>query len=259
MKYEIFGDIKSDCIILALPPLGERKEFYIPLATNLNRFKWILCDLPGHNNNTNYTSINEYVDALERLIVQLGINKIHLVGSSIGAIIIQLFYRKYKKNVKSLFLLDGGYYFLGDRNLAVEKMKLEKIRDYNDIIEAVHKFTYSIDELRNNNYKQFEDYFIQNYIKVNDYYKHHCDVQTYNMLSEEVIKTNYCLRESIEEPIYLILAENNIDDYKRKKIKDFCLIHPTATVKVIENGHHYLSLVNTKQIKECLEKYLRYK
>ena len=47
--YDIYGDITSKKVIVAIPALGERKEMYKFLADQLNMYKWIVFDLPGYN------------------------------------------------------------------------------------------------------------------------------------------------------------------------------------------------------------------
>ncbi|WP_102275529.1 alpha/beta fold hydrolase [Cytobacillus massiliigabonensis] len=257
MNYKIFGHTKSAVTILAIPALGERKEFYIPLAKQLNDFRWIVCDLPGHNNyETKDMTINSYVNNLKDLLDSLDVTKVHLVGTSIGATIIQAFYQKYNKVVKSLFLLDGGYYFLGERQGTQEEMTPQKIEKYEDIRDAVHDFTYSIEGLRKQNYEQFEHYFLENYIEDSGYYKHHCDVDSYNALSKEVDSINYCLKEQPDIPLILLLAENNLDEFSKKKVKEFQARYPLAKVQIINNGHHYLPLTHTAEIKEFIQLYI---
>ena len=96
MKYTIYGNKQSDTIIMAIPALGERAEFYDALANRLNHIKWIVCDLPEHNGyDTKDISIDSYIKNVKHLVDSLEITKVHLVGASIGATIVQAFYQKY--------------------------------------------------------------------------------------------------------------------------------------------------------------------
>lgn len=254
MIYEIYGVRKSDVTILAIPALGERKEFYLPLAKQLKDYRWIVCELPGHNGyQTKDISINCYLDNLKELLDTLEAEKVHLVGTSIGATIIQAFYQKYSDVVHSLFLLDGGYYFLGERQGTEEKMTLQKIENFEEIKEAVHEFIYSIEGLKQ------QRYFLENYIKAAGYYRHHCDIDSYNALSREVDSIDYCLKKQPDIPLTLLLAENNLDEHATEKIKELQARHPLAKVQLIQNGHHYLPLTHTEEIKNhlkiCIEQY----
>lgn len=42
MIYEIYGDRKNDATLLAIPALGERKEFYLPLTQTVEIKKYML-------------------------------------------------------------------------------------------------------------------------------------------------------------------------------------------------------------------------
>ena len=94
MKYTLYGNKQSDTTIIAIPALGERAEFYYPLANGLNHVRWIVCDLPGHNGyDTKDILIDSYIKNVKHVVDSLEITKVHLVGASIGATIIQAFYQ----------------------------------------------------------------------------------------------------------------------------------------------------------------------
>lgn len=248
MKYELYGDQQSNITILAIPALGERTEFYRPLAKQLNEFRWIVCELPGHNGyDTKDSSIISYIHKLKHLLDSLTVTKVHLVGASIGATIIQAFYQQYVEVVQSLFLIDGGY----------EEMILQTIENFEEIKAAVHEFTYGIEGLTPKNYEHFEQYFLGNYILDKGYYRHHCDVASYNALSQEVETINYCLTKQPTIPVNLLLAENSIDEYKGKKIVEYQQRHPLANVQIIRNGHHYLPLTHTEEVTSFLQKFIK--
>lgn len=41
MIYEIYEDRKNDATLLALPALGEQKEFYLPLTVEIKKYMLI--------------------------------------------------------------------------------------------------------------------------------------------------------------------------------------------------------------------------
>lgn len=249
MKYTLYGNKQSDTTIIAIPALGERAEFYYPLANGLNHVRWIVCDLPGHNGyDTKDIFIDSYIKNVKHVVDSLEITKVHLVGASIGATIIQAFYQKYPQAVQSLFLLDGGYYFLGELQQDSETMSSQKIENFEELKAAVHEFTYSIQGLQPQNYEQFEQYFLGNYIRENNYYRHHCDVDAFNHLSKEVDTVNYCLTQQVNIPIHLLLAETNLNEFTKQKAQQFQNSQPLANVVTIPNGHHYLPLTHTEEI-----------
>ena len=50
-----------------------------------------------------------------------------------------------------------------------------------------------------------------------------------------------------------MIAENNLDEFSKKKLEDFKMNHPTAKVKVIQNGYHYLPLTNPREVAAFLQ------
>lgn len=250
--YAIYGEETSKKIIIAIPALGERKEMFKPLADQLNRYKWIVLDLPGHNGyETEDFSIESYIEKMREILLELDVNEVNFIGNSLGAWVIQGFAKKYPNSIKSLTLLDGGYYFLGERKENTEEVSFPLIENFDDIRTAVHELTYSMEGLENDAYIKFEAYFLDNYIKEGEFYKHHSNENAYNELAEEVTAIDYCLN-STPLPIALIIAENNLDEFSKRKLQEFIASHPTAKVEIIKNGYHYLPLTNTSEIAELI-------
>lgn len=89
---------------------------YELLSSYLKEYRLIAIDLPGHNQveQADY-SISAFVLEIENILKRLKVLSAHFIGNSIGAWIIQAFYSRFPFYIESLTLLDGGYYFLGER------------------------------------------------------------------------------------------------------------------------------------------------
>ena len=251
--YEIYGNADSDEIIIAIPALAERKEMFLPLAARMNNYKWIAFDLPGSNKEQmDDYSIPNFCKLIKSTLIKLNIKKAHFIGNSIGAWIIQAFAATYSEHVKSIALLDGGHYFLGERDAAYEYVELptaiEKIQDIKD---AIRELTYSMPNLNDDNYINFEQYFLNNYIKLGEFYAHHCDEVAYNSLSKEVSKVDYCLKET-SLPMLLLIAGASADQVSFDKSFLFNKNHDQAIVTLVQDGQHYLPLTNTDTIEKSL-------
>lgn len=253
----VLGNLMSKEVVVAIPALGERKEMFIPLAQSLKQYKWLILDLPG----TNQEELNDYSIALfcqkiERVLAEHTIEQAHFIGSSIGAWIIQA-YAAYKPSaIRSLALLDGGHYFLGEQSSTYEEVVLPSmIKDFEDIEVAVQELTDSMPDLEEFCYENFEQYFLGNYIEVDGYYKHHCQNVAYNQLSKEVEEKNYCLAE-LHKPIIVLLAGATMGDESRRRATAFQQQHPQAIVQIIRNGQHYLPLTNTREVAKPLHDFL---
>lgn len=251
--YEIYGNIDSKEIIVAIPALGERKEMFQPLADEMHQFKWIAFDLPGSNQQQlDDYSIPSFCKYIQQILESQYILKAHFLGNSLGAWVIQAFTSYAPQTVRSLALLDGGHYFLGERNEPHEDVTLDKdIENFEDIQNAVKEFIYSMPSLDDQACVNFEDYLLSNYIKQGDFYAHHCNEVAYNALSREICTINYCLT-TIDVPTILLIAAASADEISLEKAASFREQFQKAKVCLIENGQHYLPLTNTKAVAKVL-------
>ncbi|AWE07990.1 hypothetical protein DCE79_11590 [Lysinibacillus sp. 2017] len=252
--YKFYGDKESDKVIIAIPALGERKEMFQPLANEMNDYRWLVFDLPGNNKQQlNDYSIPSFCEFMKQTMELLHINQAHFVGNSLGAWVIQAFAAVYPQSVQSLTLLDGGHYFLDERNEDHEDVELpSNIEDFEDIRVAVRELTYAMPHLEEEAYANFESYTLNNYIEQGEFYAHHCNEVAYNALSKEISTVDYCLKKTTL-PIHLLIAEASADELSVEKSRLFSKRYEQATVTKIKNGQHYLPLTNTKAVSEFLK------
>ncbi|MEK4386328.1 alpha/beta hydrolase [Solibacillus sp. FSL W7-1464] len=256
--YEIYGNINLNEVIVAIPALGERREMFQPLANKMNNYRWLVFDLPGSNKEqVDDYSIPAFCEYIKQTLNSLNIGKAHFLGNSLGAWVIQAFTSSYPEYVRSLALLDGGHYFLGERNEPHEDVELPSaIENFDDIRNAVKELTYSMPNLESQAYINFENYFLNNYMKQGDFYAHHCCEAAYNSLSKEISSTNYCLKE-IAVPTVLLIAEASTDEISLNKATIFNEQFEQAKVVCIDKGQHYLPLTNTDAVAKNLEAFLK--
>lgn len=254
--YAIYGSAESIDVIIAIPALGERKEMFQPLADQMNNYKWIVFDLPGSNKQVLETySIKSLCNEIKLTLDSLHIKRAHFIGSSLGAWAIQAYTALYPEHVRSLTLLDGGHYFLGERYEIHEDVELPSaIENFEDIRLAVKDLTYSMPNLEEQAYTNFENYFLNNYIKQENGYAHHCNEKAYNTLSEEITSVDYCLKQTTI-PMHLLIAEAVADELSIEKSLVFSATYEQALVTKIEFGQHYLPLTNTLAVSRTLEEY----
>lgn len=231
---------------------------FAPLANEMKHYKWIVFDLPGSNQaHAEDYSIPNFCAYIKETLDELSIKKAHFVGNSIGAWIIQAFTASKPQYVRSLSLLDGGHYFLGERNEAHEDVALPRgIVKIEDIQKAVNELTYAMPQLLKQAYEQFESYMLANYIELPDGYAHHFHNEAYNALAKEIETVDYCLNE-VTVPLLLIVAGASADEMSYNKAMTFSERFNEAEVVILENGQHYLPLTNTVQMAELLENFYR--
>lgn len=257
--YDVYGNRDAKDIIVAIPALGERKEMFQPLADAMDDYKWIVFDLPGSNQQAfHHRSIPAFCTYIQQTLDSLQIERAHFIGNSLGAWAIQSFTAQFPEYVRSLALLDGGHYFLGERQEVHEDVTLPSaIENFEDIQNAIEQLTYSMPNLEAQCYTHFQRYFLNNYIEQHGLYAHHCDEIAYNCYSKELSTVNYCL-EDIQVPTILCIAGASADQLSLDKAAMFNEKFERADVHIIENGQHYLPLTNTMAVAEKLETYYRF-
>lgn len=255
MLYEIYGNLESEQVIVALPALGERKEMYKELANQLKEYKMIAFDLPGHNQavQDDY-SIATYIEFIKKTLDELEVSSAHFIGNSIGGWIIQEMYSVYPEKVSSLLLLDGGFYFLGDREDmdSDEEIQLPIVEKFEDLQAAINEMVYEMEGLSVNTYSNLNSYMLGNFVLKNDVYMHHSNEEALNSLNQEILHHNYCLQANINIPFNLLIAKNNLDEISHQKLQQFKNTHSSTKVKVIENGYHFLPITNPKEVAEFI-------
>lgn len=245
--------------IIAIPALGERKEIFEELAKSLKGYRFLAIDLPGHNNWSFQKdfSIETYITEIKKLLDRLSISKAHFVGSSIGAWIIQGYYQSYAASVLSLTLLDGGYYFLGDyEDIEESEIELPIIEKLVDLKTAIKEQVDSMDMLPSSNKVIFESYLLKNFIRKDGLYVHHSNVNALNSLSKEMAETNYCIQQTKELPLLLLLADQGKDDSEEEQLNNFLTSNPNATVKRISDSYHLLPITNSNDVSKHLKTYI---
>lgn len=253
-RYKTYGAKDSNEIIIALPALGERKEMYEYLGRYLEGFKIIAIDLPGHNQiNQVDNSITSFIYEIEGILKELEISSAHFIGNSIGGWIIQAFYSKFPSYVESLTLLDGGYYFLGERDDFDAEIQLPIIDSLEDLESAVNETVSHMDGLKEEEQSNFSSYMLNNFVLKEHLYIHHSNEEALNALSKEIAETDYCLNKKIEKPLLLLLAEHSMDEFSKEKVKDFKKIHTDSSVILVPNGYHFLPITNTLQVANILK------
>ncbi|MEY4531908.1 MAG: hypothetical protein RLZZ156_2631 [Deinococcota bacterium] len=82
------------------------RHIFVPLTQH---FRVIALDLPGFGRSqTKTSSINGFVSTILELLEQLNLEAVHLIGSSLGAVVAANFAATHKTRVKSLCLIGGA-------------------------------------------------------------------------------------------------------------------------------------------------------
>ncbi len=111
MVYYISGNSKNDTIVFIHAAFANHKQYDEQVEFFSTQYNVITVDLIGHGKSLDVKkgdNIADTADWLNEILNNEGISKTHLVGISIGAILIQDFAIKYPEKVSSLSCI-GGY------------------------------------------------------------------------------------------------------------------------------------------------------
>lgn len=97
---------------------------------------------------------------------------------------------------------------------------------------------------------------VNNFVWKDNVYKHHSNEEALNSLSKEVSRVDFCLKQKIDKPFLLIVAEQSMDDFSKEKVKVYQKLHTNLSVTVISKGHHFLPITNPIQVANTLKEKL---
>ena len=149
----------------------------------------------------------------------------------------------------SLTLMDGGYYFIGDyEEIEIDEIELPIIEKHEDLQEAIKQQVDSMDKLPSSSKELFKDYLLGNFIRTDGVYVHHSNANALNTLLKAVVETNYCIQETKEVPILLLLADQGKDHTDEEKVNSYLQSNNNANLERIHNSYHFLPITNTNDV-----------
>ena len=111
--------------------VGLDRKMWEPQINFLNNHSIITYDLLGHGKtpyNKKEVTLNDFSSQLDDLIKFLKVDKIHLIGFSLGSLIALDYASKFKDKLKTLTLLGTAYRrTLEQRNLVIERFEQAKL------------------------------------------------------------------------------------------------------------------------------------
>ena len=110
---EMHGSDSAPAVVLLHPVCASREIWRFQLPVWATSFRLILVDLPGHGLSKALGGAPQLVDfaqALHATLDAAGIDKVSLVGVSLGAMVAQSFALTYPERTKALVLANSGAY-----------------------------------------------------------------------------------------------------------------------------------------------------
>ena len=129
-NYYSFIDNNTDPLVF-IHGVGLDHKMWEPQINSLNNHSIITYDLLGHGKtpyNKEEVTLNDFSNQLDNLIKFLKVDKINLIGFSLGSLIALDFASKFKDKLKTLTLLGTTYKrTMEQRGLVIERFEQAKL------------------------------------------------------------------------------------------------------------------------------------
>ena len=239
---------KKDIPIILIHGVGLNHTIWEP---QINAFdnSVLAYDILGHGKTPlkkDNISFDDFSDQLINLIDELGINKIHLVGFSIGSLIARNFATKYDDRLDSLTLLCSIFYrSIEQQQIVKERFELAKKSKSLSKQALKRWFTDSYLEKNPNTYNKIsailEQNNMENFLKVYELFVRHEDNEKF-----EYIKTK----------TLVMTAEGDVGSTPEMS-KNLSKVINKSKVKIISKGKHLCSIECADDVNMAIKKHIQ--
>ena len=152
--------------IIFIHGVGSRKSSWNSIKEKLNdQYRCVSYDLRGHVESPlpkdNIFFLNDLVDDLEQLRLQLDLNKIHLVGHSLGGQIGPAYAKKYPENVLTLTMLSTAAFRTdSEKQKIYDLIHIMKTKGLDEVLPTLISRWYT------DNFEKENTQFVANRIKM---------------------------------------------------------------------------------------------
>lgn len=109
--YYVSGVENSECVVFIHAAFADHTQFNPQVNAFSDKYKVIVPDIIGHGNSRNVAKgggIGKMADYIKVILDNENVEKAHLAGVSLGAVVVQDFANKYPERIKSIACF-GGY------------------------------------------------------------------------------------------------------------------------------------------------------
>ena len=209
----------------------------------------ITYDIMGHGKtplNKDNLSFDDFSDQLINLIDELKIDKIHLVGFSIGSLIARNFATKYNERLASLTLLCSIFHRSQEQQQIVRD-RFELAKKSRTLSKQALRRWFTDDYLENhpNTYEKItsilEGNDIENFLKVYGLFVNHKDDEEFNNIKTKTL---------------IMTGEGDVGSTPEMS-KNLCKIIKNSKVKIISKGKHLCSIECSDDVNMAIKKHIQ--
>ena len=249
-NYHLFVDNNTDPLVF-IHGVGLDHKMWEPQINSLNSYSIITYDLLGHGK-TPYikeeVTLNDFTNQLDELIKFLKVDKINLIGFSLGSLIALDFASKFQDKLKTLTLLGTTYKrTIEQRDLVIERFQQAKL---NKPISKQALKRWFTDQYLNND-PEIYDQFIKILTKNNE--DHLNFLKAYKLFAYH--QDNIDMIKNIKTETLVMTGSDDIGSTV-KMSKTLCNDLINSSFTEINNGKHLCSIECADDVNMNLKKFI---
>jgi len=246
--FYVFNKKKQSVPIVFIHGVGLTYEIWQPQLDFFKNYSTISYDILGHGKSSltkKNINFDDFSDQLIELINELKVDKIHLVGFSIGSLIARNFATKYNDRLQSLILL-GSIYKRSEQQQEIVNQRFEQAKKELKLSRQALKRWFTDKYLENNpdTYEKISSILsgnnMVNFLKVYELFvKHKNDENFEKINAKTLIMTG---EHDIGSTIEMSKQLNNV-------IKD-------SELKIIKDGKHLCGIECADEVNLFIKKFI---
>ena len=246
--YYLFNKKENQIPIVFVHGVGLTHEIWHPQLDFFKNRSTLSYDILGHGKSTlekEKISFDDFSYQLIKLMDELNINKIHLIGFSIGSLIARNFATKFNDRLQSLILL-GSIYKRSDEQQKIVNLRFEQAKKELKLSRQALKRWFSDKYLENNPdiYDKISNILssnnMQNFLKVYELFVNHKNDEDF-----EKIKVN----------TLVMTGEHDVGSTVEMS-KELDKILQNSQLKIIKDGKHLCGIECADEVNLIIKKFI---
>ena len=246
--YYFFNKKEQKIPIVFIHGVGLTHEIWDPQLDFFKGRSTLSYDILGHGKTAlkkEKISFDNFSDQLINLMEELNINKIHLIGFSIGSLIARNFAAKFNDRLQSLILL-GSIYKRSDEQQKIVSQRYEQAKKELKLSRQALKRWFTDKYLENNPgiYEKISKILssnnMQNFLKVYELFVNHKNEEDFKKIKVNTL---------------VMTGEHDIGSTVEMS-KELDNILQNSQLKIIKNGKHLCSIECADEVNSVIKKFI---
>ena len=247
--FYVFNKKEQSIPIVFIHGVGLTYEIWQPQLDFFKNYSNVSYDILGHGKSSltkKNINFDDFSDQLIELINELKVDKIHLVGFSIGSLIARNFATKYNDRLQSLILL-GSIYKRSEQQQKIVNQRFEQAKKELKLSRQALKRWFTDKYLENNpdTYEKISSILsgnnMVNFLKVYELFVKHQDNEKF---------------ENIKTKTLVMTGENDIGSTPEMS-KNLSKKIANSKVKIVSNGKHLCSIECADDVNNAIKEHIK--